>query len=107
MAVDFTPDVGLSPSQRDDTGAQPPPLSVDNAERRAREAGPARGAAVKSGRLPGCETFADSMRVLCADEVRLRELELVNPVEELVHAIVDTLAQLPERWPLLPVGSYL
>jgi hypothetical protein len=47
------------------------------------------------------------MRGLCADQVRLRELELLNPVEELVHAIVDTLARLPERWPLLPVGSCL
>jgi hypothetical protein len=47
-------------------------------------------------------TFAESMRVLCADDVRLRELELLNPVDELVSASVETLAELPESWPLLP-----
>ena len=48
------------------------------------------------------KTFVESMRELCADDVRLRELALVNPVGELVPAILATLADLPEGWPLRP-----
>lgn len=48
------------------------------------------------------ETFVESMRILCADEVRLGKLGPLNPVDELVPAIVDTLAELPEGWPLRP-----
>jgi len=40
------------------------------------------------------------MRALCADEERLRELGLLTPVEELVPAILATLDDLPEDWPL-------
>jgi hypothetical protein len=48
------------------------------------------------------ESFVRSMRALCADEVRLRELRLglLAPVEELVFAILATLDDLPEHWPL-------
>lgn len=48
------------------------------------------------------ETFAQSMRALGADEVRLREigLGLLVPVEKLVPAILATLDDLPETWPL-------
>jgi hypothetical protein len=45
------------------------------------------------------ETFAESVRAIFAD-VRFRELELLNPVEELERAIADTLAMLPGDWPL-------
>ena len=48
------------------------------------------------------ETFVESMRALCADQVRLRELGLRTPVDELVPAILATLADLPEGWPLRP-----
>ena len=48
------------------------------------------------------ETFSQSMRALRADEVRLRELGLRTPVDELVPAILATLADLPEGWPLRP-----
>jgi hypothetical protein len=48
------------------------------------------------------KTFVESMRELCADDVRLRELALLNPVGELVPAILATLADLPEDWPLRP-----
>ena len=48
------------------------------------------------------KTFVESMRELCADDVRLRELALLNPVDELVPAILATLADLPEGWPLRP-----
>lgn len=42
------------------------------------------------------------MRALGADEVRLREigLGLLVPVEKLVPAILATLDDLPETWPL-------
>jgi hypothetical protein len=46
------------------------------------------------------KTFVESMRELCADDVRLPELALLNPVDELVPAIPATLADLPEGWPL-------
>ena len=45
------------------------------------------------------KTFVESMRALCADEARLRELGLREPVDEIARAILDTLAELPEDWP--------
>ena len=40
------------------------------------------------------ETFIESMRALCADEERLRELRLRIPTNELVPAILATLDDL-------------
>ena len=48
------------------------------------------------------KTFVESMRGLCADDVRLRELALLNSVGELVPAVLATLADLPEGWPSSP-----
>jgi hypothetical protein len=46
------------------------------------------------------ESFVSSMRALCADEVRLRELGLLLPVEELVSPILAVLDDLLQDWPL-------
>jgi len=40
------------------------------------------------------EKFTESMRALCADEERLRELGLLTPINELVPAILTTLDDL-------------
>jgi len=40
------------------------------------------------------EKFIESMRALCADEERLRELGLLTPTDELVPAILITLDDL-------------
>ena len=46
------------------------------------------------------ETFVQSVRALCADEVRVRESRLLTLADELVAAILATLNDLPEGWPL-------
>ena len=48
------------------------------------------------------ETFIESMRALCADEERLRELRLRIPTNELVPAILATLDDLESGQLVVP-----
>jgi hypothetical protein len=55
--------------------------------------------------LMSTETFIESMRALCADEARLRELGLLTPVDELVPAILATLDDLESGRPAVPLRA--
>ena len=55
--------------------------------------------------LMDTETFIESMRALCADEERLRELGLLTPVEELVPAILATLDDLESGRLSVPIRA--
>ena len=52
--------------------------------------------------LMDTETFIESMRALCDDEERLRELGLLNPINELVPAILATLDDLESGQLVIP-----
>lgn len=52
--------------------------------------------------LMNTERFIESMRVLCADEERLRELRLRIPSNELVPAILATLDDLESSQLVVP-----
>jgi hypothetical protein len=51
------------------------------------------------------KTFVESMRALCADEVKLRQLGLLTPFEELVPAILATLTDLESGRLAVPVRA--
>ena len=55
--------------------------------------------------LMDIEKVIESMRALCADEERLRELGLLTPINELVPAILTTLDDLESGRLVVPVRA--